>query len=192
MTDDKRAVIASVIRTTRDVRRARQGETQVEWRRAVDERLNDAKGVLGAYGEGKALGDVVALCTELLRWQDLSEVGVPPSSEPPWRVLLNDLVNIGEWQDGARRTRALKILHKLAYRLAHIEDEPVDGAVTVIEFCDERGLLADTLRYRLRRHNTRLGEEQIHPVGTAGHQRLLYKRQDLLRLLTQQEHARCR
>ena len=189
--DDTRALISSVIRATRNISRRRDTGAGEAEPAAVEAEVASARDVLGAYGEGKGLTAVVALCTEHLDWRDLAEVGVPPTSKPAWRVLLNDLVNIGVWDDDPRRERALKILHKLAYRVEHAADELPQDTVTIIDFCDERGVVTATLRYRLSRHNARLGTAQIHPVGLTGNRRALYKRGDLMRLLTEQERSRC-
>lgn len=189
---DKRDLLVQVIRALEPVRRAHRGETSEQWSHEVEPALECARDLLGAYGEGKALTKVVALCTQLLEWHDLSEVGVQPTSEPPWKVLLADLLDLDEWSDGVRRTRALKILRKLSHHLSSLAAEAVEGAVTIIDFCGERGVIAGTLRGRLRRHNERRRDAVIRPIGLRDDQRLLYSRDDLVELLTDDERARCR
>ena len=192
---DKLALIADVIRVVENVRRRRPREDSEEWAQDVAESVADARDMLGSFGEGKALSSVVALCTEFLEWGDLREVGVEPMSEPPWKVLQDDLVDPSRWCDVDRRGRVLKILRKLSHHLQQFPDaEETDAAwVSVIRYSEERGVLPDTLRRRLRNFNERASKKkQIRVRGVGEKHRPLYAREDLAALLTADERARCR
>ena len=80
---DKKDLLVQVIRAVQPVRRAHKDETPEQWSREIEAPLQVARDLLGAYGEGKALTEVIALCTQLLEWHDLSEVGVQPTSSGP-------------------------------------------------------------------------------------------------------------
>ena len=186
---DRRGLLARVIRAAESIRGARTGESNGRWRRAVAEPLQEAENLLGTYGENNVLTEVVTLCTQLLDWHHLDGVGVEPTSDPPWKVLLGDLLELPLWGDGVRRTRALSMLRQLAQRLAHLTDDVEGDVISVPEFSKQRGLQADTVRVRLRRHNELAGDDDrdtldlIRPRGLNEEQRLLYDHADLVNLL---------
>ena len=191
---DKKTLLTSVIHAVEQVRRMHKDEDQDSWQRGVAEHLEQAASLLGGFGEGKALSQVVALCTEFLEWRDLHEVGVNPMSDPPWMVLQADLMAPACWSDGDRRARVLKILRKLSQKLARLAGaDPGDADwVTIIDFCEERGVVADTLRSRLRRHNESAASgDRIRGKGFGENHRMLYDRPELLAFLTDEERARC-
>ena len=187
------ATFAAVIRVVENVRRLRKGETMERWEQEVGTALRDARELLGTFGEGKALSLVVGLATDVLMWQDLRQVGVDPQSDPPWMVIQEDLLEPSCWADGERRLRLLKMLKKLALKLEEMpESEQVpEGAASLIAFAEARGVLADTLRRRLHRHNQQaVAASRIQAWGTGSNQRLLYRLEDLSMLLTDEERAR--
>ena len=61
---DKKTLLTSVIHAVEQVRRMHKDEDQDSWQRGVAEHLERAASLLGGFGEGKALSQVVALCTE--------------------------------------------------------------------------------------------------------------------------------
>ena len=184
--------VAAVIRAVENVRRLRKDESHEEWARELATQLEEARELIGGFGEGKALGRVVSLATEFVTWQDLRQVGVDPESDPPWKVMQVDLMDPDCWADGDQRLRLLKMLKKLSHKLEELPGGEVpEGCATLIEFCEERGVLADTLRHRLHRHNEQSSSTQrIEAVGTGPNQRLLYRQDDLAQLLTEEERSR--
>ncbi len=178
--------VAAVIRAVENVRRQRVDESREQWAQEVGPRLAEARRVLGGFGEGKALSRVVAVATEVLNWQDLRRVGVDPQSDPVWKVMQEDLLDPSCWAQGERRLRMLKMLKKLSNMLEELPgaDAVPEDCSTLIDFAEDRGVMADTLRHRLRRH------EQMKAVGTGPNHRRLYRLDDLLTLLTDEERSR--
>lgn len=192
---DRQLIVREVIEAVQHVHRQRKDQDHANWNAEQAMPLGVAKELLGGFGEGKALSQVVALCTELLQWPDLREVGVDPMSDPPWKVLQEDLLEPDSWSDGDRRGRVLKILRKLAKKLEHLAGEALgdEKHTNIIDFCAERGLVAETLRNRLHRHNEKVSKtEAIRPRGFGSNHRMQYRRDDLMSLLTEEERARCR
>ncbi len=193
---DRQEIVRDVIDAVQHVHRQHKHQDHAAWIAEQAEQLATASELLGGFGEGKALSQVVALCTELLQWPDLREVGVDPMSNPPWHVLQEYLLSPAEWSDADRRSRALKILRKLAQKLAQLAGEAIEGGdhTNIIDFCAERGVVADTLRNRLHRHNQQANSKQasIRPQGFGKKHRMSYLREDLMSLLTEEERARCR
>ncbi len=189
---DAQTTVAVVIRAVENVRRRRKDESHEEWALELAPQLGEAHELIGGFGEGKALGRVVALATEFVMWQDLRQVGVDPESDPPWKVMQNDLMEPDCWADGDRRLRLLKMLKKLSHKLEELPGGAApEGCATLIEFCEQRGVLADTLRHRLHRHNEQSkAKQRIKAVDTGPNQRQLYRLEDLALLLTDEERAR--
>ncbi|MHC5066783.1 MAG: hypothetical protein ACYTG5_22745 [Planctomycetota bacterium] len=192
---DRQLIVREVIEAVQHVHRQRKDQDHANWAAEQAMPLSTARELLGGFGEGRALSQVVALCTELLQWPDLHEVGVNPMSDPPWKVLQEDLLEPDDWSDGVRRGRVLKILRKLAQKLEHLAGEELgDGQYTnIIDFCAERGVVAETLRNRLHRHNEKVSRAKaIRPQGFGMNHRMQYRREELMSLLTEEERARCR
>ncbi len=84
------------------------------------------------------------------------------------------------------------MLKKLSHKLEELPGGGApEGCATLIEFCEQRGVLADTLRHRLRRHNEQSkAKQRIKVVDTGPNQRQLYRLEDLALLLTDEERAR--
>ena len=97
-----------------------------------------------------------------------------------------DFLDPSCWADGERRLRMLKMLKKLSNMLEELPgaDAVPAGCSTLIDFAEDRGVMADTLRHRLRRH------EEIQAVGTGPNHRRLYRLDDLATLLTDEERSR--
>ena len=137
---DRQEIVREVIDRVQHVHRQRKDQDHASWRSEQAEELAAACELLGGFGEGKALSQVVALCTELLQWPDLRELGVDPMSDPPWKVLQEDLLEPEQWSDADRRGRVLKILRKLAQKLAHLAGAEIGSGehTNIIDFCAER------------------------------------------------------
>lgn len=190
---EKSTQLRAVIRVVENLSRMRGDEDAETWAERMAPNLDQARLRLGSFGEGKALSQVVALCTDHLSWHDLREVGVDPESDPPWKVLQADLVDPTCWSDGTRRIRTLKMLLKLAQNIARLAAADTAAGIGIIDFCVERGVLPDTFRHRLRRHNDRCaGGARIEAIGKGANRLQLYDPADLVRLLTDEERARYR